>query len=310
MTSRRILLVALSVVSIGVAAGGTTYAAFSATATNSGNSFSAAADFVAPSASRSVILRNGATVPGKVGLGTTYYVYAEVSDTGNPASGVSGVTADVSSFDSGVTAAAMSAGSWTVAGLSYNRRSAALTSNMANPDSAHAYSLALTDNASNTTSQTGFTVDVDGTRPTAADIQAVNGGTVNRVDAGDQIIFTFSEQMEPTSIKAGWDGTSTPVTVTVTSSNPSIVSTNVNLGSVDLVRRYFNNPDATFSATMVMSGSTVTITLGAQTAGGSPRTNAPSTTLAWTPVGSPTDIAGNTMQTPTANEGGANDADF
>jgi hypothetical protein len=310
VTIRRTLLVALAALSVAVTAGGVSYAAFSGTTSNSGNSFSAATDFVAPSASVSVIMRNGATVPGVVGLNSSYHVYANVSDTGNPASGVSSVTANTSSFDSGVAAANMSAGSWTVAGQPYNRRSAALTSNGANPDGTYAYSLGLTDNASNNRTQTGLTVGVDGTRPTGTDIQAVNGGSVNRVDAGDQVAFTFSEPMEPTSIKAGWNGASTAITVTVTSANPSILSTDVNLGSVNLVRRYFNNPNATFPATMVMSGSTVTVTLGAQSAGGTTRSNSQNTTLAWTPVNSATDIAGNTMQTATVSEAGANDPDF
>ena len=66
-------------------------------------------------------------VGGFIKKGGTYYVYANVTDTGNPASGVSTVNANVSAITSGSTAATLTAGTFTVDGVSYNRRSASLT---------------------------------------------------------------------------------------------------------------------------------------------------------------------------------------
>ena len=69
---------------------------------------------------------NGST--GFVKQGQSYFVYANVSDTGNPASGVSTVTANVCNVTStSCSAVALASGSFTVNSVSYNYRSAALT---------------------------------------------------------------------------------------------------------------------------------------------------------------------------------------
>ena len=51
--------------------------------------------------------------------------------------------------------------------------------------------------------------------PTATNVQAANGGTAGRIDAGDTVTFTWSEPMAPVSILAGWNGASTPIRVRV-----------------------------------------------------------------------------------------------
>ncbi len=61
--------------------------------------------------------------------GGPYYVYANVTDGGSPASGVASVTADVSSITSGQTAVMLSSGAYSSEGVSYDFRSAALTAN-------------------------------------------------------------------------------------------------------------------------------------------------------------------------------------
>jgi len=85
----------------------------------------AATDFVAPTVSSSVIATStGGTPfdgPSFVEQGGSYRVYAEVTDAGNPASGVGSVTADLTSVsDGGHSAVALGAGSYSVGGVTYN----------------------------------------------------------------------------------------------------------------------------------------------------------------------------------------------
>src|SRR5437667_182850 len=74
--------------------------------------------------------------------------------------------------------------------------------------------LSCTDNASNSGTQSGFTVVVDNTAPYATDIQATNmaGGVLGKAEQGDTATFTFNEPMDPQSIYSGWTGGSTTVT--------------------------------------------------------------------------------------------------
>jgi hypothetical protein len=299
------------VVALGAVGGGVAFAAFSGVTTNPANTFSAAPDFVAPTAAGSVIMRNGGNAPGGIKQGAAYYVYASVSDTGNPSSGIGTVTADVSAITSGKTAdpLATTGGPWTVAGTSYNYRSANVLTAGSPLSGLKSYSLALADNASNSATAGGYTVTADNTQPTASDIQGVPGGTAGAIDSGDKLVYTYSEAIDPTTIKAAWDGTSTAITVTITSANPGVLTTSANLGSVDLGQRAYSASSATFNATMTMSGSAVTVTLGTQTVGGSSRAMNAST-LTWTPSASALDPAGNACTTTAKAETGGADADF
>src|SRR5919112_605611 len=113
-----------------LAVAGTTRAAFTSQTSNASNRMTASTDFHAPTASASLVFKSqspGSTT-GYIKQGGGYRVYATVlPDTGGPPSGVSTVTADVSAFSTGVTATAMTVGSYTVAGVTYNYRSGALT---------------------------------------------------------------------------------------------------------------------------------------------------------------------------------------
>jgi hypothetical protein len=119
------------VVCLGVlaGAGGVTYAAFSATTASSANNFSSAPDWVAPTVSRSTAGEAGGGVAQHVHPGASYHLYGELSDSGNPASGVASVTANLSALSSGETAAAMPGGAFSFGGIGYSHRSAALTAN-------------------------------------------------------------------------------------------------------------------------------------------------------------------------------------
>jgi predicted ribosomally synthesized peptide with SipW-like signal peptide len=300
--------------------GGVTYAAFSATTSNGGNSFSTAADWTPPTVP-SAVIAHSAGVSGFIGQGKTYRVYANVSDSGNPASGVSTVTANVTNITAGQNSANLSSGSFTVGGTSYGYRSNSLTAD--NPLSAgsKSFSITATDGASNSATQNGFSVTVDNTTPSASDVQAADGGgTTGKLQQGDTLTFTYSEAMDPDSISAGWTGSSTNVVVHVDTSgnnDPFTVydSTNatlLKLGTVSLGANYVT-ANRTFGAsgtasTMVMSGSTVTITLG-NPSGVTKNVNA-NATMSWAPSTSATDRAGNACSATAATESGAADIDF
>jgi hypothetical protein len=144
------LVVAL-VVMLGTGVGAS-LAAFTATTSNAGNSFSAAAvDSTPPTISRAVAAKPSGATPATIRQGGDYYVYAEVTD----ASAIASVTANLSTVDAGVTATALSSGSWTVGGQSYNYRSALLTANTPLiTGTSYSYSVTATDALGNGGSQT------------------------------------------------------------------------------------------------------------------------------------------------------------
>ena len=321
----RFLAVALGVVLIG-SGSGYTLANLTSSATSGGNAFTTAASFdtVAPTVSTTVVAKTGQWFAGYTRQGGTYYVYANATDAGTPATGIATITADVSVLTAGATAIALVAGSYSVEGVAYGFRSAALT--VRNPLAAGAktYSLTSTDDAGNSRLQTGFTTTVDNTPPAAGDIQTANGGaTVGRIEQGDTIVYTFSEIIDPDSILAGWTGAVTDVVVRFTDNGNSDTaevwnaanSSQLALGSVNTKANL-----VTGAATAGASGtpsrmvldtatSTVTVTLGT-VAGGPLNTDLGNNKMMWTPSTSASDRAGNAMSNTTINETGANDSDF
>lgn len=302
---------------------GLTFGAFSGTTSNSGNSFSAAADWVACSASATVIAKTTGYVPGYLRQGGTFYVYANISDSGNPPSGVGSATADVSSIDSvGATAVALVSGAYNVGGVSYNYRSASRT--VKNPLAAgsYSYSMACTDNGGNAGTQTGFSVTVDNTPPSASDVQTANGGSiVGRPEQADTVTFTYSEPIDPESILSGWTGASTSVVVRINNVGGGDIlqvwnaanSAQLPLGQINLGRTDYVTANRTYGASgtasaMVQSGATIAITLG--TASGAGTTAAGNGTMTWTPSTSAYDRAGNACSAANASESGAADKEF
>lgn len=296
---------------------------FSGKGQDTGNTITAATDFRAPAASASVIGKTAGGVVGQIKKGGTYYVYANVSDTGNPASGVSTVKANVSSITSGSTAVSLSAGSFTAGGVSYAYRSASLTAGASLAAGSFSYSLTSTDVAGNSQTQSTFSVNVDSTAPAGSDVQTTDTATNGLAEAGDKITFSFSKAIDPNSILAGWNSGSTSVVVRlnngVSTANDTVTifnatnATQLPLGSVNLGRTDYTGANLTFGATgtvssMVMSGTTVTITLGTQSAAAT--TAAATGTMSWTPSASATDAAGNAVSTTAVTESGTADKDF
>ncbi len=323
-----------AVTALALIAAGAAIAAFGARTSNPGNTITAAPDFVPPAITATVVAKTQGGVVGFVRKGGGYFVYANVSaDTGNPASGLNTVKANVGEITSGQAEVTLAAGTFTAGGVTYNYRSAELTANSA-IEGSRPYTVTATDKAGNAGTVSG-TATVDNVAPTAADIQTANKGTtVGLAEEKDTITYTFSEPIEPESVLAGWNGTSTPVVVRLvdngllglatgndevliynSANNAQLPLGAVNMGRSDYVAGLlggFVSYGATGTpSTMTMSGNTITITLG--TLLGvlvGPTTAAGTGTMVWTPVATPYDRAANVMATSPATESGAVDKDF
>jgi chitinase len=181
MTGRRLRTILAALLALGVAAwaaSGATFSAFSSQTSNS-SSFSAATDFVAPTVDTAVV---GATLSGTTVGATgfvsggatqarTYKVFANVSDTGNPASGVNTVTANVSSLTTGASTISLTFSSTgvTIGATTYHWISAEQTANSGLTGTGLTFSVTATDNASNSSGPvtSANTVNVDSNAPTA-----------------------------------------------------------------------------------------------------------------------------------------------
>jgi hypothetical protein len=180
------------------------------------------------------------------------------------------------------------------------------------------------------TTVTGRRVDNSPLR--AYDVQAPNGGaSVGKLDAGDALRLTYTDQVNPATLSSGWTGTSIPVTVRVRDGGLLNLGAKgdtldvlrsgapVNLGSVKLNNDYVKGGQTVqFNATMTMSTTTlngitvsvVTLTFGTLASGGGLKTVSGATTMVWTPSAAATDLGGTACSTSPASELGALDRDF
>jgi hypothetical protein len=281
-------------------------------------------DAVAPSVASTVGSKTALYLPGYIRQGGTYYIYANVADAGGGCtpSGVSTVRTNVGSITTGQTNAALAAGSFTVGGTAYDYRTASLTANPTLAAGTYTYAITSTDVRANAQTQSGYTVVVDNTRPAGSDIQTANGGSiVGRPELGDRVTFTFSEEIDPESVLAGWTGGSTNVVVRIaqaTGGDRLTIRNAANtavlpFGTANLVGTGYVTATRDFGATgtastMTQGGNAITVTLG--TASGATTTQATAATISWPPTTTLTDRAGNTCQTTSVNESGAGDVDF
>ena len=169
-----------------------------------------------PTVSDAAIATSAGGVSGAIKQGGTYYVYANLTGSGTPPAGLASVTADVSAITTGQTAAALSSGSYTVGGQTYNYRSGQLTAKSTLAAGTDSYMLKMTDTAGTATT-TSYTVTVDNTAPRASNIQTANvtGGTAGKAELGDSMTLTYSEAIDPNTVQIGWTGASTPVIVKI-----------------------------------------------------------------------------------------------
>jgi hypothetical protein len=274
-----------------------------------------AIDGVAPTVSAVAIAKSTGGKAGSIRQGGGYYTYANVTDPGPPTSGIATVTANVSTVTTGATAVAMTAGSWTVDGVTYNYRTALQTATTPQAAGSKSFSITARDGNANQTVQNG-SVDVDNTVPTASDVQATNAGTAGTATAGDTLTLSYSEPIDPNTISAGWTGASTTVTVRFTNNGGGDRITIANaantavlpLGTVFVNRTDFVTANGTATSTMTMSGSSITIVFGTPSGGVS--TMVAAANMTWTPSATATDWAGNACATTTRTETGALDLDF
>jgi signal peptidase I len=204
------------------------------------------------------------------------------------------------------------------------------------PDAQYDLRAILTDGAGKETISalvTGRRVDNSPLR--AADVQTANGnGFPGRVDAGDTLSFTYSQQVNPASVTPGWTGSALPVTLRLRDGNVTGLGTGssgdildvqrpgstVNLGSVNTRANFANNRKtvsytATMTATTVTAAgvprTVVTVTLVSVANGGSSiRTSGSPAGMVWTPTSSVTSPAGAACSLAPATETGTSDSDF
>jgi hypothetical protein len=179
-------------------------------------------------------------------------------------------------------------------------------------DGAVTAGVGVTANTGDLSPTTSLALVRDTVAPTAADIDGTNGGTAKKADNGDVLTYTFSEPVDPTTVKSGWTGAATTVSLVLTNTNSrdTIAVTGTNLGTVDTEANYVKATLTCGSSTMLMSGSTVTVTLGGCTPTSAQRTNAGNSAFTWTPSASVTDLAGNPMSTSAVTESGGSQANF
>lgn len=169
---------------------------------------------------------------------------------------------------------------------------------------------------------------VDNSPVRALDVQAANGGgSVGRLDNGDTVTFSYSEQVKPSSLVAGWDGTTRAVTVRLRDGNlvgggskdDTLDVVGVNLGTVNLRADYVkSNKTVQWAGTMTATTTTVggatrtvvTVRLGAVSSGSGLRTVSTTATMLWSPSASATDLTGQRCSTAPATETGTVDRDF
>jgi Bacterial Ig-like domain len=300
---RRAALAALACALAAIACVEGSTATFTASATNAA-SFATAADWVAPVVTLAIpadgALTNDATpdLSGAAGNAggdsstVTVRIHAGSSATGSP---VQTLTPTRSGASWSTTPAALTSGTYTA-------------------------QASQSDAGANTGSSAPHTFTVDTIAPTATDVAAANGGAnAGKAEAGDVITFTFSEPIDPATVLAGWNGTSTAVQVKITAGvlapDPFTVldsggATGVHLGTVQTNGDYVTTT-ATFDATMVRSAdqASVVVTLGAKQSGIMAVLAAGAQDMTWTVDGAVKDLAGNAVTTVSVTES-ASDADF
>jgi chitinase len=189
------------------------------------------------------------------------------------------------------------------------------------PDGTYDLRMTATDTLGHVSTSPTITVTVDNTAPTATNVQAANGGTAGRIDAGDTVAFTWSEPMAPASIMTGWTGTSQAIRVRINDAGAtdtldlydSTGATRLNVMSAAQALRLqadYVSATTNFNATMVMSGNTATITIGTMITGTIRTGVATTANMIWTPSATATDVVGNATAATAVTETGPLDRDF
>jgi hypothetical protein len=282
-------------------------AAFTAKGRNPTNSFTTAADWVAPAVTL--------TAPAN-GLYTTSKTPALSGAAGAATGDSTTVTATVYS---GVTATG------TPVQTRPATRSGATWSTTATTLADGTYTARATqaDTGGNTGISATSTFTVDTTAPQPSMVSAANaaGGVQGRLGAGDSITFTFSEAMAPASVLSGFTGGSTTANVLVRFTNGTTDSlavrdssggTTVKLDSGVATSADLVTGTVSWPATMSQSsdGKSFTLVLGTAPASGLATTVNGAKNMIWIARAGSTDRAGNALSIAGTITETDNDPDF
>ena len=157
------------------------------------------------------------------------------------------------------------------------------------------------------------TAVADKASPIAVDVQAVDGpGLAGRIDSGDVITYTFSEPIAAASIKSGWSGAATAVDVDLgsTASNDTVTVSTAgwNLGTIATGGNFVKS-NRSVTASIALSGSTVTLTF-TSTASNGQLNVVVSSTMVWTPSSSAADPSANAVLATARTQTGAPKQNF
>lgn len=182
-----------------------------------------------------------------------------------------------------------------------------------------------TDNAGNAETSTVVTNRrIDNFVPSASDVQTANGGaTPGVIQAGDTMTLTYSEEIDPASIIAGWDGTGSQSVFLVFTHNKNgdrvlfysgvspypVLPLATGVG-VDLNADYVPNGGVTFNGTLTRSGRSFTLTIGTSTGGVANATAPAAAAMQWFPSSVAKDFVNKSASTTARTETGASDAEF
>jgi hypothetical protein len=308
-------LLSVAALAIASATVGGTHGAFAGQTDEAANVITAMPDFRGPTVSPIAIGKSSGFATGFIRTSAQYYVYANVTDIGNPPSGTSTVTANVANVTAGQVAVPLVAGAWTAGGQSYNYRSALLTA-AALPNGNLNFSVTATDAAANVTLASG-SVSIDSTAPAPTNISA-SGGIAGRPEVGDVLTLTTGEALDTFRLLANWDGTATTVQVRFNNlgSNDrlevwdSAGTTQIPFGTIGLGRKDWTTGTLAFNgSTMTQASGAINITLGGPIVG-AVTTVAGTGDMVWTPAATATDRAGNAISTAAFNEPAPVDTDF
>jgi hypothetical protein len=313
-------LLVVSTVTLASTTIGGTHGAFAGQTSEGANIITAMPDFRGPTISRTAIGKNtGGNPVGATGYlkpSATYRIYANVTDVGTPPSGTSTVIANVSNVTAGQSAVALTAGNVTAGGQTYNYSSAVLTSG-ALANGPQTFSVTATDAAANVSSLNN-TVTIDNVVPAPTNISA-GGGIAGRPEAGDVLTLTTNDTLDTFSLLANWTGSATTVQVRFLQQGggdrlqvwDSAGTTQIPFGTINLNRNDFTTSTLSFNgSTMSQNNGVITIALGAPVVG-TVTTVGAGANMAWTPVATVTDRAGNAITTGAFNEPAPNnDLDF
>ena len=289
-------------------------AAFTAASANASNTFSTAADWVAPTvtitapADASLSANATPTLSGTAGNAATdsatvtVRVYAGTAATGTP---LQTLTATRSTTSWSVVPAALADGTYTIRATQ-------------------------SDTAGNTGTSATRSFTVDTVKPTATAITTTNltGGTAGRLETGDSVTFTYSEPIQPTSVLSSFTEPSATVTVrfvnglssdrfTVLNSagaaTVALDNGNTTTGAVNTAANLVTNTVNFTSSTMTRSADGTSFTINLGTPSSTSRivaAPAAAANMTWTPKTGPTDRAGNGLANTTPLTESDTDRDF